>query len=163
MIRIDFANMQGRYQFADELLSDNLVFTRSRGQVTCETVTLASRAELVARHLGRPEDCGEDALRASELALGLNDTPTLVYGLDLVALSAAARGDARTALSILGATEAARGEMGVGPDEDEEAIRSAARDLAVGDRALDDGRAVDLADAVELARMSVVIAGSVAL
>jgi non-specific serine/threonine protein kinase len=156
------ARLQGKYQLADELLSDNLAFTRSRGQVTCETVTLASRAELVARHLGRPEDSGEDALRASELALGLNDTPTLVYGLDLVALSVAAGGDAHAALLILAATEAARGEMGVAPDEDEEAIRSAARDLAGGGRASDDGGAVDLEAAVDLARTSVVIADPVA-
>jgi hypothetical protein len=44
------ANLAGRHDGAEELLAGNLSFTRSRGQVTCETVTLASRAELVARH-----------------------------------------------------------------------------------------------------------------
>ncbi len=150
------ANLSRRHDRAEELLAENLPFTRSRGQVTCETVTLAKQAELVALHLGRPEDTGADALRAAELALGLNDIPTLVYCLDLFACSAAARGDARNATLIMAATEAARERMDVAPDEDEDAIRTRALELVGPDAGSDatwaEGRMLDLADCLELAR-----------
>jgi len=110
----------------------------------------------IARYRGRPEGAGAEALRAAELALGLNDTPTLVYCLDLVAFSVAARGEPRAATLLLAATEAAREGMGVGPDEDEEAIRTPTLGLLDGDAVSSDvwaeGRALSLADAVELAR-----------
>ena len=158
--RATIANLAGRHGAAEELLAENLPFTRSRGQVTCETVTLASRAELAARYEGRPQDVAEEALRASELAFGLNDSPTLVYCLDLFAYSAAARGDSRTAVLVLAATEAARERMEVGPDEDEQAIRTPALAL-VGAVALDEmraeGRALELADAVSVARSSRIV------
>jgi len=154
--RASIASLAGRHDAAEELLAENLPFTRSRGQVTCETVTLASRAELVARHRARPEDVAEEALRASELALGLNDSPTLAYCLDLYAYSIAARGDAENAVLILAATEAARDAMEVGPDEDELAIRTSALELVgagvASSEAWAAGRALDLAAAVELAR-----------
>jgi len=150
------ANLGRRHDLAEQLLGENLPFTRSRGQVTCETVTLAGRAELAARYRGRPEGAGAEALRAAELALGLSDTPTLVYCLDLVAFSLAAGGERRVATLLLAATEAAREGMGVGPDEDEEAIRTPTLGLLDGDVVSSDswaeGRALSLADAVELAR-----------
>ncbi len=93
------ANLRGRYDDAEELLAENLPFTRSRGQVTCESVTLASQAELFARYRGRPGDIGDEALRSLELAFGLNDTPMVVYCLDLFAYATAARGDAQSAVA----------------------------------------------------------------
>jgi len=154
--RATIANLAGRHDSAEELLAENLPFTRSRGQVTCETWTLALRAEVHARYHGRPEGVGGDALRASELALGVNDTPMLAYCLDLYAYSIAARGDAQSAVLILAATEAARDAMEVGADEDELAIRTPALELIGADVASSEawaaGRALDLAAAVELAR-----------
>jgi predicted ATPase len=156
--RAAIANLAGHYDAADKLLAENLPFTRSRGQVTCETWTLASQAEVLARYRGRPEEVGDDASRASELALGLNDTPALVYCLDLFAYSAAARGDVERAALILAATEAARESMGAAFDEDELAIRTPALDVVGVDVVSGDtwanGRALALEDAVELARSS---------
>ena len=99
-------------------------------------------------------------LAVGALAFGLNDSPTLVYCLDLFAYSAAARGDSRTAVLVLAATEAARERIEVGPDEDEQAIRTPALAL-VGAVALDEmraeGRALELADAVSVARSSRIV------
>jgi tetratricopeptide (TPR) repeat protein len=158
------ANLGGRHDAAEELLAENLPFTRSRGQVTCETVTLASRAELVARHRRHPCEVGVEALRAAELALGLNDTPMLGYCLDLVAYSLAAKGDSQSATLILAATEAGREAMGVVPDEDEEAIRAPAVELLGADIVAGatwaEGRALTLAEAVDVASISLRPAGT---
>jgi hypothetical protein len=67
----------------------------------------------------------------------------------------------RRAATILGATEAAREAMGVGPDEDEEAIRARALELLGGDEPAADaawveGRGQDLAGALELAAQDTV-------
>jgi predicted ATPase len=158
--RAAIANAGGRYDDAQAILAENLPFTRSRGQVTCETWTLASQAELFARFRGMPEEIADEALRASELALGLNDTPALAYCLDLFAYSVAARGDSRTAVLVLAATEAARERMEVGPDEDEEAIRTPALELIGPDPVAElwaEGRALDLAEAVSVAQSSPVV------
>ena len=150
------ANLEGRHDAADDLLAENLPFTRSRGQVTCETHTLAGQAEILGRYRGRPEDGGEEALRASELAVALNDRPMAAYCLDLVALSAVARGDLRLGSTLLAATEAARERMGYEADEDEEAIRAPALELLGADIAASDtwmqGRVLDLPEALELAK-----------
>jgi hypothetical protein len=155
------ANLGGRHDAAQALLAENLPFTRSRGQVTCETWTLAGHAELFARYRGRPEEIADEALRASELALGLNDTPALVYCLDLVAYSLAARGDTRSATLIMASTEAAREGMEVGPDEDELAVRTPALELVGADAVAGDlwteGRGLDPAGAVAVAKSSSVI------
>ena len=159
--RVAVANLGGRHDAAQALLAENLPFTRSRGQVTCETWTLAGHAELFARYRGRPEEIADEALRASELALGLNDTPALVYCLDLVAYSLAARGDTRSATLIMASTEAAREGMEVGPDEDELAVRTPALELVRADAVAGDlwteGRGLDPAGAVAVAKRSSVI------
>jgi tetratricopeptide (TPR) repeat protein len=143
---------------AEALLAENLPFVRSRGQVRCEAYTLAGIAER-AIDRGRPEDAGRDALLAATRALQIEDRPLAVYCLDLVAVSAAASGDARLALTVLGATEHARETMGVGPDEDESAIRASALEWIADDDAAEDawaeGRVLDLSQALDLARASI--------
>ncbi len=104
----------------------------------------------------RPQDCAEEALLGATRALQIGDKPLAVYCLDLFAASATARGDVRRAATILGATEAARQEMGVVPDEDEAATRARALELIGRDGRADEsawaeGRALDLASALELA------------
>jgi len=64
--------------------------------------------------------------------------------------------EGQVAETILGATEAARQEMGVVPDEDEAATRARALELIGRDGRADEsawaeGRALDLASALELA------------
>ncbi len=94
---------------------------------------------------------------AATRAIQIGDPPLAVYCLDLCAASIAARGDTRRAVVILGATEAAREAMQVEPDEDEEAIRAKAmagldRSSSFGEDAWVEGRALDLLQALELAR-----------
>jgi hypothetical protein len=150
------ANQARRHDVADALLAENLPFVRSKGQARCEAVTLAARAEVVARFRDRPQDCGADAQLGATRALQIGDKPLAVYCLDLFAASAAASGDVRRAETILAATEAAREAMGVPPDEDEEAVRARALEL-IGERgaraetAWAEGRTLDLEAALELA------------
>jgi hypothetical protein len=118
-------------------------------------LTLAQIAE-TRLHRDPAQDCAEDALLGATRARQIRDKPLTVYCLELFAASAAARGDARRAATILAATEAAREEMGVGPDEDEAAARARALEFlgkggAVIDAAWAEGRARDLASALELA------------
>jgi predicted ATPase/class 3 adenylate cyclase len=129
------ANKTGRHDRAEALLAENLPFVRSKGQTRCEAYTLAGMAE-TAVYRGRMEDAAEDALGGARRALLIGDKPLAAATLDLFAASAAARGDARRAAIILAATEAAREAMGVGPDEDEAAVRARAFD------ALDDPASV---------------------
>jgi tetratricopeptide (TPR) repeat protein len=148
------ANRSVRHERAEALLGENLPFVRSRGQTRCEATTLALLAETSVRQ-ARPRDAAEDALEAARRARQIDDAPLTAYALDLFAVAAAARGEPRIAGSILGATEAAREAMGVGPDEDEQAMRDEALELlrGAGDRetAWNEGRALDLEAAFELA------------
>jgi hypothetical protein len=148
------ANRSVRHERAEALLGENLPFVRSRGQTRCEATTLALLAETSVRQ-ARPRDAGEDALEAARRARQIDDAPLTAYALDLFAVAAAARGERRIAASILGATEAAREAMGVGPDEDEQAMRDEALELLreADDRetAWNEGRALDLEAAFELA------------
>jgi len=122
------ANKTRRHDRAEALLAENLPFVRSKGQTRCEANTLAGIAETTV-YLGRPQDCAEEALLGATRALQIRDNPLAVYCLDLFAASASARGEVRRAATILAATEAAREAMGVGPDEDEAAIRARALEL----------------------------------
>jgi len=149
------ANKTRRHDRAEALLAENLPFVRSKGQTRCEANTLAGIAETTV-YLGRPQDCAEEALLGATRALQIRDNPLAVYCLDLFAASASARGEGRRAATILAATEAAREAMGVGPDEDEAAIRARALELlGRGGRAVEsawaEGRTLDLASALELA------------
>ncbi|HXF71349.1 MAG TPA: adenylate/guanylate cyclase domain-containing protein [Actinomycetota bacterium] len=149
------ANKTGRHDRAEALLAENLPFVRSRGQTRCEAYTLAGMAE-TAVHQGRMEDAAEHALGGARRALLIGDKPLLAATLDLFAASAAARGDARRAATILAATEAAREAMGVRPDQDEAAVRARAFQ-ALGERAsvIEDawpeGTGLDLESALEIA------------
>jgi hypothetical protein len=76
--------------------------------------------------------------------------------LDLFAAAAAAHGDVRRAAIMLAATEASREAMGVGPDEDEEAVRAKALEALrsegnVIEDVWDEGRGLDLESALEFA------------
>jgi hypothetical protein len=103
----------------------------------------------------RAPDCAGEALLGAARALQIRDTPLAVFCLDLVAVSAAARGDVNRAAMILGATEAARQEMAVEPDEDEAAIRTRALELIGRDDLVETawarGRTLDLGSGLELA------------
>lgn len=149
------ANRTRRHDLADGFLAENLPFVRSKGQTRCEANTLAGIAETMF-YRDRVQDCAEDALLGATRAMQIADSPLTVACLDLFAASVAARGDVRRAAIILAATEAAREAMGVEPDEDEEAIRSGALQSIGEDGsslgpAWSEGRALDLAAAVEVA------------
>jgi hypothetical protein len=149
------ANKTSRHDRAEALLAENLPFVRSKGQTRCEAYTLAGMAE-TAVYRGLMEDAAEDALGGARRALLIGDKPLAAATLDLFAASAATRGDARRAATILAATEAAREAMGVGPDEDEAAVRARAFE-ALDERAsvIEDvwaeGTALDLESALEVA------------
>ena len=148
------ANQSQGYDRAEELLNENLPFVRSKGQARCEAHTLAGLAE-TAIYRNRSEEGADDASLGATRAFEIDDRPLAVYCLDLVAVSAAARGDARRAALLLAATEAAREAMDVECDDDEQAIR--ARALAGVDEGTvselwPEGRALELEEALQLAR-----------
>ena len=145
-----------RHETAEALLAENLPFVRSRGQARCEAYTLASLAE-TELYRERPQECADDALLGAIRALQIRDNPLTVSCLDLFAASAAAHGDVERAATILAATDVAREEMGVAPDEDEAAIRAMALERlgAKPERfveAWEHGRRLDLPSAVEVAK-----------
>lgn len=152
---VTIANKTSRHDRAEQLLSENLPFVRSKGQARCEAYTLAGYAE-TAFHAGRPRDCIAEAGLSATRALQIEDRPLAVYCLELLAAAAAAGGDDRRAATLLGATDAARAAMGVELDEDDEAIRtytlgSLDQDSELVVDAWDEGRKLDVAGAVELA------------
>jgi predicted ATPase len=152
---VSIANKTGRHERAEQLLGENLVFVRSKGQARCEAHTLAGLAE-TAVEVGRPGDCAADSLLAATRALQIDDEPLAAYALDLSAASAAANGDARDAARLLGATAGAREAMGAEADEDENALRERVLAMLEGrsgvEQALDEGRDLGLVEALELAR-----------
>ena len=152
----NIANRTGRHDRAEALLAENLPFVRSRGQARCEAYTLAGLAE-TAVHADRPAARIDDAVLGATRALQIDDRPLAVYCLDLIAATAAARGEAGRAAAILGATEVAREAMGTECDEDEEAVREYAlskmdRRSRLVEEAWAEGRALGLDAALELAR-----------
>ena len=80
----------------------------------------------------------DNGLAAPLLGLGQDDQEigTLTQAGDQLRkqrlVGTSARGDVEVAATILGATEAAREAMGVGPDEDEQRIRTAALEIIDG-------------------------------
>jgi predicted ATPase len=152
------ANKTGRHAGADALLAENLPFVRSKGQARCEAYTLAGIAETAVRR-DRAGDAAGEAVLAATRALQIHDQPLAVYSLELFAAAAAARGEARRAATVLGATEAAREAMESPPDEDEEEIRACALEFIGGDGLIKaawvEGRSIDLASAVEVAEAAV--------
>ena len=149
------ANRTGRHDEADELLAENLPFVRARGQTRCEGYTLYGMADTtVAR--GQAGDCAADALLGARRGLQIGDKGLTVGSLELYAVAAAAGGDYRRAAAMLAACDAARREMGIEPDPDEQAIRGQALKLldqhgeavAAGSA---QGRALDLPAALWLA------------
>ena len=105
---------------------------------------------------GRAGDCAADALLGARRALQIGDKPLAVCCLELFAVAAAAGGDHRRAAAMLAAADAARHEMGIEPDPDEQAIRGQALKLldqngeafALGSA---QGRALDLPAVLALA------------
>jgi predicted ATPase/transcriptional regulator with XRE-family HTH domain len=149
------ANQAGRYDQAEELLTENLPFVRARGQTRCEGYTLARMADTTVRR-GWTEDCAADALLGARRALQIGDKPLAVSCMELFALAAAARGDDHRAAAILAAGEAARHAMGAKPSPRHQAIREQALKLldqhgeaiTLGSA---EGQALDLAAALTLA------------
>jgi predicted ATPase/class 3 adenylate cyclase len=155
----NIANKTRRYERAEALLAENLPFVRSKGQARCEAYTLAGIAETAIRR-DRARDSASEAMLAAIRAMQIDDRPLAVHALELVATSAAARGETRVAATLLGATEAAREAMESPPDKDEEAIRARALELIEGvedvsEHVWSEGRALDLASALELAEAAV--------
>jgi predicted ATPase/DNA-binding XRE family transcriptional regulator len=149
------ANRTGRYDEAEELLTENLPFVRARGQTRCEGYTLYGMADTTVSR-GRAEDCAADALLGARRALQIGDKPLAVGCLELFAVAAAAGGDHRRAAAMLAAGEAARREMGIEPDPDEHAVREQALKLLdqtseAYTRGSAQGRALDLGAALSLA------------
>jgi tetratricopeptide (TPR) repeat protein len=149
------ANKTARHGLADTLLGENLQFVRGKGQTRCEAHTLGGLAE-TSLYLDKPLERADDALLGARRALQIDDKPTAAYCLDVWAAAAATGGDGRRVVTILGATEAAREAMGVGPDEDELSIRQRALKLVEGDApdlegARVEGRELDLEGALALA------------
>jgi predicted ATPase len=116
------ANHTEREPRAEALLLENLSFVRARGQSRCEATTLAMMAETSIR-LGRAGDASEPAMVAAVRSSQIGDDPLLIYSLELVAASAAERGDERLAATLLGATDAARERMELERDDDEALVR----------------------------------------
>ncbi len=148
------ANEQRRFDRAEELLAENLPFVRSKGQARCEAYTLANIAQ-TAFYRDRESEAADEALLAATRALQIRDAPLAAYALDLVAASAAARGDHVLAATLLGATESAREAMGVPADDEEDEIRARASarldsESNAVESARANGRALDLAAALEL-------------
>ncbi len=116
------ANHTARHERAEELLRENLVFVRARGQSRCEATTLAMMAETSIR-LDRPGEAAGPARTAALRSSQIADDPLMIYSLELAAAAAVEEGDARRAAMLLGGTEAARGRAELTPDEDEAFVR----------------------------------------
>lgn len=116
------ANHTARHERAEELLRENLVFVRARGQSRCEATTLAMMAETSIRR-DRPEEAAGPARTAALRSSQIADDPLMIYSLELAAAAAAEHGDAARAAKLLGGTEAARGRAELTPDEDEAFVR----------------------------------------
>ena len=149
------ANRTGRHDDAEELLAENLPFVRARGQARCEGYTFYGMADTtVAR--GRGGDCAANALLGARRALQVGDKLLALCCLELFAVAAAAGGDDRRAGAMLAAAEAARHEMGIEPDPDDQAVREQALKLlgqhgAAFSLGSAQGRALDLPAALSLA------------
>jgi predicted ATPase len=152
---VAIANKTGRHERAEQLLVENLVFVRSKGQARCEAYTLAGLAE-TAVEAGRTGECAADSVLSATRALQIDDGPLAAYALELAAASTAARGDARRAAQLLGATAGAREAMRAEADEDETALRERVLAMLEGDadveQALAEGHGLGLEEALELAR-----------
>ena len=145
-----------RYEDAEGWLMENLRFVRSRGQARCEANTLAGLAA-TRINLSKPDDAADYALLAAVRSTQIQDLPLTAYCLDLIAASLAERGEVEHAATLLGATEAAREQMGIELDEDEILIRQVAERAITPQRAKLErdwirGRSLDLSAAVELAK-----------
>ena len=151
---VSIANSGGRYERSFDLLDENLPFVRSKGQARCEAYTLAGRAQ-TAVLAGRPAAGAADSILAATRGLQIDDRPLTAFALDLWAAAAAARGEARGAALVLGATARARDEMEIECDDEETAIREFTLGLlepAGVEASVEEGRALDLHGALEVAR-----------
>ena len=150
------ANKKQDYHAAEALMEENLPFVRSRGQARCEANTLASLA-LTRLSVDQPAMAIPDALLGAVRALQISDHPLTIACLELVAASAAERGNLARAATLLGATEAAREGLDLGSDEDEaEVIQKALASLGARRGSLEEewkrGRRLDLSAAVDFAK-----------
>jgi hypothetical protein len=108
--------------------------------------------------LHEPDVSADHAVAAAERAGGFGEASLAAYALDIAAAAFAETGRADVAATILGATERAREQLGLEPDEEETAMREdaaghirASITPAEMDRAWADGRALELDRAVEIA------------
>ena len=149
------ANRTGRHDEAEDLLAENLPFVRARGQTRCEGYTLYGMADTAVSR-GQGGDCAADALLGARRALQIGDKPLALCCLELFAVAAAAGGDQRRAAAMLAAAEAARHQMGIEPDPDDQSVREQALKLLdqhgeAFARGSAQGRALDLSAALTLA------------
>jgi non-specific serine/threonine protein kinase len=151
------ANQRARHDRADTLFHENLPFVRGRGQSRCEAFTLVGLAETaLLQH--EPDVSAERAVAAAGRAGGFGEASLAAYALDIAAAALAQAGRAEVAATILGATERAREQLGLEPDEEEVAMREdaaahirASIPSAEMDRAWAEGRALELDRVVEIA------------
>jgi predicted ATPase/class 3 adenylate cyclase len=149
------ANLEGRHDEADDLLTENLPFVRGLGQIRCEGATLGWMAETSMRR-GRLPDCAAPALLGATRGLQIGDKYLAAWCLDLFAAAVAAAGDQRRAAAILAAVDAAWHAMGIEPDAEDQALRQQVlklldqhgQDFALGQA---EGQALDLPAALSLA------------
>jgi predicted ATPase/transcriptional regulator with XRE-family HTH domain len=149
------ANRTGRHDEAEDLLAENLPFVRARGQTRCEGYTLYGMADTAVSR-GQAGNCAADALLGARRALQIGDKPLALCCLELFAVAAAAGGDQRRAAAMLAAAEAARHQMGIEPDPDDQSVREQALKLLdqhgeAYARGSAQGRALDLSAALTLA------------
>jgi tetratricopeptide (TPR) repeat protein len=116
------ANLTGRHDRAEALLTENLPFVRSRGQARCEATSLVGLAETLTR-LGRSPEAIDHAIAAAEVAPRAADPTLMIEDLRWYALAVARLGEAERSARILGACEAAESEVDVPLEPYEQVIR----------------------------------------
>ena len=150
------ANRSGRHERAQELLSENLPFVRSRGQARCEATSLVSLAE-TASYLQQPGDAIEYAVAAAEVAPRAADPLLLLENMRWYGIAACRLGEAERPARILGVCEQAEQELDAPLEPHEEALREellATLRNVLSDERLEaersEGRALDLATGNQL-------------
>jgi hypothetical protein len=117
------ANRSGRHERAQELLSENLPFVRSRGQARCEATSLVNLAETLT-YLKRPTDAVAYAVAAAEVVPRAADPLLLVDNMRWYCLAAARLGEHERIARILGVCEQAEEELDAPLEPFEQELRA---------------------------------------
>jgi predicted ATPase/class 3 adenylate cyclase len=150
----DLAMDANRLDRAESLLDENLPFVRSRGQTRCEGFTLLSLSRMTALK-GASADASDHAVGGARRATQIKANRLLILCLERFAYVAPDLGAAQEAALVLGATESARDELDLAPDEAVVELRGCALAKAraeLGDDALQavlsEGRSLGLREAL---------------